>query len=1096
MSFTLQKGDMIDKYCIERCLGSGGMGAVYLVRHTQLNALRAMKVLHSSAAEEDPEFRERFIREAKFAAKIQHPNIVSVMDVELESDSGFSYIVMEYIDGQTIADILQRGPISEKQAIHIIIEAAKGLAYAAENGIVHRDIKPANLMITKTGAVKLADMGIAKNLNHTGNTISLTMEGTMIGTPAYASPEQCRCARDVDTRADIYSLGATLYEMLTGKAPFSGKNEFDVIAKVLKRMPVPIEQLAPNTRPGIIKLVRKMMAKDPADRPQTMLDLLNELYKFERPEDNMLQPLQRKLIEKRAEEVAQQRLSVILKTTIRARQKKIIFFSVSGFIVVLAFAAGAFFYYKNRPIESTVSTTEQPAAIVSLTNTEQQRKIVEDNKRGIIFDKSMRVLKKFPSELQQETYAVPAGITRIENMAFAESKTLKKILIPDTVTSIGDKAFLDCTSLEEIRIPDTITKLNSQVFSGCTALKSITLPESLTVIDERAFSCCSALETLVLPESIEKVGEDCFTLCRNLKSITIPLHLADRTNIITWGLPENCIVLSNGQEVLRITAETVKDSSGIRFSKDGKTLLRYPPELNTTHYTIPDGITGIGEKAFSGCTNLKVILIPPSVVFIDHNAFSGVQAVKLLPGNETFEMDSAGALIDKQEKRLVFFPRAYKGKYVIPDTIRTICGHVFYHCAVTELVVPESVEEIEDSAFSNCNSLLSLTIPDKFFDTRIDTWNLPRDCQVNNLTEEEEEEEELATQETKAPAAPVQVAATAAPVVPEYPLDLEKIEADKKRGIIFSANNRSLVRYPTGLPDKSYTVPDGITSLAQNAFFSAQHLTEVTLPESLRYIDAGAFFATGINKILLPKNVSSFSGASFGMQEVILSPENKFLIQHKDGTITTNGKEKTLLYVPKTMQGTYVVPEDVTKLPYAVFAHCKNLKSIKLHNGIKSISYYVFDSCTSLRVMQLPGGMTSIPGSLFQNCSSLKYVTIPDTVKIIGDLAFYGCYQLDDIQLPAGLTRIGGQAFQGCASLRKIKLPDSLILIGTQAFSGCSSLKELVIPDSVESIGPGAFSGCTSLKSISFPAHFTRDYIRKLNLPAECKIKRRAKMMP
>lgn len=184
MSFTLQKGDMIDKYCIERCLGSGGMGAVYLVRHTQLNALRAMKVLHSSAAEEDPEFRERFIREAKFAAKIQHANIVSVMDVELESESGFSYIVMEYIEGQTVSDILQQGPITEKQAIHIIIEAAKGLAYAAENGIVHRDIKPANIMIKKNGEVKLADMGIAKNINHTGNTLSLTMEGTMIGTPA------------------------------------------------------------------------------------------------------------------------------------------------------------------------------------------------------------------------------------------------------------------------------------------------------------------------------------------------------------------------------------------------------------------------------------------------------------------------------------------------------------------------------------------------------------------------------------------------------------------------------------------------------------------------------------------------------------------------------------------------------------------------------------------------------------------------------------------------------------------------------------------------------------------------------------------------
>ena len=1091
MSFTLQKGDMIDKYCIERCLGSGGMGAVYLVRHTQLNALRAMKVLHTSTAEEDPEFRERFIREAKFAAKIQHTNIVSVMDVELESDSGFSYIVMEYIEGQTVCDILQQGPISEKQAIHIIIEAAKGLAYAAENGIVHRDIKPANIMIKKTGEVKLADMGIAKNINHTGNTLSLTMEGTMIGTPAYASPEQCRCARDVDTRADIYSLGATLYEMLTGKPPFSGKNEFDVIAKVLKRMPVPIEQLAPNIKPGIIKLVRKMMAKDPADRPQTMLDLLEELYKFERRQNNMLEPLQQKLIEKRAEEVAQKRLSVILNTTLKARQKKAIFYSVSGFILILAFSAGAFFYYKNRPIESTIQVGEHPAAKIIA----QQNRITEDRDMGIVFNKNLKVLLRFPEKLQLTEYQIPAGITRIENMAFAENNTLKKIVIPDSVTSIGDKAFLDCTALEEIVLPDTITKLNSQTFSGCTALKDIVLPDSLTMLDERTFSCCISLENLILPASAQQVKDDCFTLCRNLKSITVPEQLADPEKIITWGLPENCAVICNGKEIFRTGPESVKDKSGIRFSKDGKTLLRYPPELGTTHYTIPDGITGIGEKAFSGCTDLKVVMIPPSVVFIDHNAFSGVQAVKLLPGNATFEMDAAGALIDKQEKRLVYFPRSYKGKYVIPDTVRAICNHVFYHCAVTELVVPESVEEIEDRAFSNCNALLSLTIPEKFFDTRIDTWNLPRDCQVNNLNEEEEEELEAPeAQKAQVAATPVQVAAApAAPVVREFPLDMEKINADKKRGIVFSANNRSLLRYPTGLPDKSYTVPDGITSLDQNAFFAAQHLTEVTLPKSLRYIGPGAFSSTGMSKILLPENISGFSGTSFGLLEVTLSPDNKFLIQHKDGSITTNGKEKTLLYVPKTLQGTYIVPEDVTTLPYAAFYYCKNLKTIKLHNGIKSINVSVFNSCTSLRVMQLPAGMTSIPGSLFLYCSSLKYVTIPDTVKVIGDLAFFGCYQLDDVQLPAGLTRIGGQAFQECASMRKIKLPDSLVLIGGQAFSGCSSLKEITIPDSVESIGHGAFSGCTSLKSISFPARFSRDYIRKLGLPSDCKIKRRPK---
>ncbi|MBR4076224.1 MAG: serine/threonine protein kinase, partial [Lentisphaeria bacterium] len=378
MDFFLEPGEMIDKYCVERCLGAGGMGAVYLVRHTQLKTMRALKLLHPDIGADDPEYRERFIREAQFAARIQHPNIVAVMDVETKSMSGFSYIVMEYVEGHSISQLLKNGPLSETQAVFIIRETAKALAYAAESGIVHRDIKPANIMITNDGHVKLADLGIAKCSDPTGGSNTLTVAGTMIGTPAYASPEQCRDARSVDTRADIYSLGATLYEMLTGEAPFSGTNAFDIMAKVIRENPVPILQLKPESTPELAALVEKMMQKKPENRPQTMLDLLEELYQFEIPdgEQEMTHMLQQ-LIESRAEAVAQERVSEILRSTRKTRKIKTL---STILLTVLLLAVIAFLGFQ-------LLTSDDPEALEALTEEKaeaeaEQKRLAEEKAKA------------------------------------------------------------------------------------------------------------------------------------------------------------------------------------------------------------------------------------------------------------------------------------------------------------------------------------------------------------------------------------------------------------------------------------------------------------------------------------------------------------------------------------------------------------------------------------------------------------------------------------------------------------------------------------------------------------------------------------------
>ena len=273
----LSPGEKLGKYIIEKRLGKGGMGEVYLARHEQLGILRAIKVLPQDLAKKNSQFFARFIREAKTACEIRHSNVVNVMDVENDNARGIDYIVMEYVDGGDVRGLLKSsGHLTVDQSLVIVEAVASALAAAAEYGIVHRDIKPDNIMLTKRGEVKLADLGIAKSGD---DDVRLTKTNVMMGTPAYLSPEQAKDAKNVDVRADIYSLGATLFEMLTGRIPYPGDSIYDIISK-LYSAPVP-NPCDFNTEipPEIGKICMTMMAKKPANRYQSAAELLEVLAK-------------------------------------------------------------------------------------------------------------------------------------------------------------------------------------------------------------------------------------------------------------------------------------------------------------------------------------------------------------------------------------------------------------------------------------------------------------------------------------------------------------------------------------------------------------------------------------------------------------------------------------------------------------------------------------------------------------------------------------------------------------------------------------------------------------------------------------------------
>lgn len=259
-------GQTLDKYKIEKLLGEGGMGAVYCAYDLRLERMVALKVLAGHMAT-NPRYVERFLREARVAAKISHSNLVQIYDVG--TCNGLYYIVMEFVDGQSLADKAKQAPLSPDQALHVLEATLKGLSKLHNSGIVHRDIKPDNILLTKEGLAKLSDFGLAKK---NSEEQQLTQTGAIIGTPHFMSPEQC-AGTDVDARADIYSLGLTLYFMLTGRVPYLTDNILATLHKHINEPPPELES-SYNISPQLDALYHKMVAKDRNQRYSTVDELL------------------------------------------------------------------------------------------------------------------------------------------------------------------------------------------------------------------------------------------------------------------------------------------------------------------------------------------------------------------------------------------------------------------------------------------------------------------------------------------------------------------------------------------------------------------------------------------------------------------------------------------------------------------------------------------------------------------------------------------------------------------------------------------------------------------------------------------------------
>jgi serine/threonine protein kinase len=302
------RGFQIGKYRLLERIGGGGMGLVYLCEHSVMRRLVALKILASSSQADDSLIL-RFHREARVVAALDHPNIVRAYDVD--QDDHLHFLVLEYVDGSSLQDIVaQHGPLSPERTVDYLAQAACGLGHAHEAGIVHRDIKPGNILLDRLGVVKILDMGLARLSRDPQDNITAQYDNNFVlGTVDYLAPEQASNSHTVDARVDLYSLGCTGYYLLTGQPPFPDGSVGEKIVCHQVRSPTPLRALRPEVPEGLVAILNRLMAKDPARRYQSADELLVALAQWQRepvgppPEEEMPRqcPAVRNMLQSRAD---------------------------------------------------------------------------------------------------------------------------------------------------------------------------------------------------------------------------------------------------------------------------------------------------------------------------------------------------------------------------------------------------------------------------------------------------------------------------------------------------------------------------------------------------------------------------------------------------------------------------------------------------------------------------------------------------------------------------------------------------------------------------------------------------------------------------
>ena len=697
------------------------------------------------------------------------------------------------------------------------------------------------------------------------------------------------------------------------------------------------------------------------------------------------------------------------------------------------------------------------------------------------------------------------SVTGIESWAL-RGCGITIVHISDGISSIESFAFENCKNLETVKIGSTVSSIDAFAFDGCSSLRLFTVVadnNNFQTVDGVLYSKDLKKLFLYPPgnlrtvydvlEGVTTIGQNAFRGCQYLQILNIPRSVND-----IWF--QHVFLNSASLTEIYVDSDNSKYSSvdGVLIDDQDKTLVCYPAGKTQQSYTIPTGVTNIGNYAFCYCSHLETVIIPDDVAEIRGGAFSYCTGLTSVALPENISTISSYTFIDCTSLETV----------TIPEGVTTISLGAFSGCeGLTSVTIPNSVTTIGQNAFNGCKSIPSITIPEHVTSIGSNAFN-----DVNNVV--------ILSDNVTVPSnywgadsyTPGSEFIIVNGVLTGY---------DGQGGAVYIpqgvtaigestfANNTNIksVFIPEGVTSignyafqnsslASVTIPNTVTTIGHYAFGDCPSLTSVTIPEGVTSIGSHAFERCSLASVTIPNTVTSIGNSAFGGCSSLVS------VAIPEG-VTSIGD---YMFLGCSSLASVTIPEGVNSIGISAFNGCSSLTTVTIPNSVTSLGSYTFNGCSNLTSLIIPSTVENIGVDVFSGCDNLSYITvdgikyhvlndngevevvannysgeidIPATISLgdktytvtsIGDNAFYYCGGLTSVSIPEGVTGIGLFAFCDCSSLTSVTIPSTVTTIGTGAFYNCSSLPSITIPNKVTTIGEDAFLGCNGLIMVDIPS--------------------------
>lgn len=702
------------------------------------------------------------------------------------------------------------------------------------------------------------------------------------------------------------------------------------------------------------------------------------------------------------------------------------------------------------------------------------------------------------------------------------TKLIKSVEISEGVTSLGFNSFYGCYGLSEVILPEGLETIGSYAFSGCYAIKSVDLPESLKSIENGAFGSCTSLEEITIPKNMEVIGSDVFSSCTALTSVNVDAENPAYTSV-----------------------------DGVLFDKDVKTLIHYPSSRPDSDYTLPATVETVSEFSFYHCSNLVNLTFPEGVRTLEHRAlvrcenletvslpaslndnviedwsdvqnFSGCTKLKKIDvaeGNEAFA-SVGGVLFSKDKTVLVAYPSACGLTYVIPQGVRRIEACAFMDSNILAVEFPNTIEEIGNNAFSDCENLSSVVMPQNtatgtkigdyafFYCKSLTAAVLPVTVTTFGYSVFRQSNNVIIYCKSGS------AAETYAKNNGHSYSDISEYNEYTASGDGWSIKN-GILNITADFQDtpwedyydsvKIISVEEGVTSLPDFAFSGLRYVISVSLPESLESIGSYAFSNLyKLESLEIGKNVSQIGSNAFNgcdsLEKITVSPENLYFTT-ENGILYSKDITKLVFFPSSINYTSYTLPASVTEIESRAltgYGGVAALTEILVEEG--SASYASVDgvlfsldktvlvsypAANTREFYQMPDTVTCIGEYAFASAGNLTGLEFSSNLREIKNNAFTSCRKLTEVTLPRSMRTLGFGAFQNCIALKKVVAAKGLETIDRSVFNYCPALEEAIIPSSVTSIGQNAFNNCENITIYGTEGSIAQTYAEENSIPFE-----------